>query len=63
ENNFYLRKKAGVRGSYELVEENEILENDDLSKLSEDEKLDGIEPSDYNGRYYIPYDKGGESNI
>ena len=62
DNRYYLRKHDGARGSYEIVNEAEILTNQEIAALSDDEKLNGVEPDVYAGRHFIPYDKGGESN-
>jgi len=62
DNEYYLRKREGVRGSYEILNEAELLTDEEIANLSEDEKLNGIDPNRYGGRHYVPYDKGGASN-
>lgn len=62
DNKRYLRKKSQARGNYQIVDLLEILSEDDLGALSTDEKLNGVEPTRYNGRKFVPYDKGGASS-
>ncbi len=57
-----MRKRAGARGSYQLLDESKLLTEEELSTLSEKEKRDGINPKKYGRRHFVPYDKGGESN-
>ncbi|MCW5962236.1 MAG: N-6 DNA methylase [Pyrinomonadaceae bacterium] len=61
DNQYYLRKREGVRGSYEILDESKLLSDEEISNLSEDEKRNGINPDDYNGKHFLPFDKGGES--
>ena len=58
----YIRKRRGARGSYEILDENLLLTDADIAVLSDDEKRNGVDPNRYSGRYFIPFDKGGESN-
>jgi len=60
----YLFKRQGAIGPYRLVDESKILQDSDL-KLTDDEKLEGItnQGSRFQGRFVVPYDKGGESDI
>jgi type I restriction-modification system DNA methylase subunit len=62
DNEYYLRKSETARGGYKILEEENLLRGTELSKLSEHEKENGIDPSRYNGRHFVPYDKGGESD-
>ncbi len=62
DNQYYLRKREGVRGSYEILDERKLLRDEEIANLTEDEKRNGIEPNNYGGRHFVPYDKGGESN-
>jgi hypothetical protein len=61
-NEYYLRKRAGARGSYKILEEDKLLSEKEISKLSAEEKENGVDPSKYSGHHFIPYDKGGESD-
>ena len=62
DNAYYLRKRADVRGSYRVLEEDELLTTKQMAALTEDEKYNGVDPASYDGRHFVPYDKGGESN-
>ncbi len=61
DNGYYLRKRSGVRGSYELLDESKLLSETEIAALTDNEKLNGIDPKKYGGKYFVPYDKGGES--
>ncbi|QQS33860.1 MAG: putative DNA binding domain-containing protein [Acidobacteriota bacterium] len=62
DNQHYLRKREGVRGSYEILDERKLLRETEIANLSQDEKRNGVDPNEYEGRHFLPYDKGGESN-
>jgi len=62
DNKYYIKKRSEARGSYEIIEEKEILSNEEINRLSNEEKTNGINPKKYNNKKYIPYDKGGESD-
>lgn len=62
DNQYYIRKSESARGSYEIIEDSKVLTPRELESLSEKEKSDGIVSKNHNGRYFIPYDKGGESD-
>jgi hypothetical protein len=62
DNKRYLRKLPAARGSYQLVDPATILSVRELGRLSRDEKLTGVDPEKYNGRHFVPYDKGGASD-
>ncbi len=62
DNEYYLRKRAGVRGSYRILDESKLLTERDIAQLTEEEKRNGVEPIKYGGRCFLPYDKGGESD-
>ncbi|NCS38028.1 MAG: N-6 DNA methylase [Microcystis aeruginosa BS13-10] len=62
DNDYYLRKRRGARGSYEILDESQLLTDADIAGLSDDEKLNGVTPNKYNNRCFLPFDKGGESN-
>lgn len=62
DNEYYLRKREGARGSYRILEENTLLSEKEISSFGLEEKKNGVDPSKYGGRHFIPYDKGGESD-
>jgi len=59
DNQYYLRKKDNARGSYEILDETKLLTDQEIASLSDDEKINGVNPQNYNGRHFVPYDKGG----
>jgi type I restriction-modification system DNA methylase subunit len=65
DNKSYLFKRQGAIGAYRLVDESKVLLDSDLLKLTDSEKLEGITDieSRFDGRFIVPYDKGGESDI
>lgn len=79
DNDYYLRQLRGTKGSnYKEVDLNLVLKEDELEKIRGDEelRLDIIEngicinPNNethqqryFDGRFFVPYDKGGASNI
>ena len=62
DNEYYLRKRLGARGSYAILDEAQLLNETQIAALSADEKLNGVNPNDYGGRCFVPYDKGGASD-
>lgn len=62
DNEYYLRKRPGVRGSYQILDESKLMTDEEIAGLSEDEKRNGVDPARYGGRHFVPYDKGGESD-
>jgi hypothetical protein len=62
DNKYYIRKRKGVRGGYQILDESKLLTEQEISQLTDDEKLNGVNPEKYNGRCFLPYDKGGESD-
>lgn len=62
DNRYYLRKREGARGSYGILDEGLLLTGEQIAGLSEGEKLDGVNPANYEGRHFVPYDKGGASD-
>jgi type I restriction-modification system DNA methylase subunit len=61
DNNYYLRKRTHARGAYGILDEDELLDESEIEDLTDDEKVSGIDPKTHNGKYFLPYDKGGES--
>jgi len=62
DNAYYLRKCAGARGSYQLLDGSKLLTEGQLANLTEKVKRNGINPKKYDGRHFVPYDKGGSSD-
>ena len=62
DNEYYLRKQPGSHGSYQEINKALLLNDNEIDSLSDEEKINGVDPSRYGGRYFVPYDKGGESN-
>jgi len=62
DNAYYLRKCAGARGSYQLLDGSKLLTEGQLANLTEKEKRNGINPKKYDGRHFVPYHKGGSSD-
>ncbi len=62
DNKYYLRKRLGAHGSYEILNEGKLLTGQEIASLTEDEKRNGVDPAKYSGRHFVPYDKGGESD-
>jgi type I restriction-modification system DNA methylase subunit len=62
DNEYYLRKRKGVRGSYQILDESKLLTERDIALLTDEEKRNGVEPKKHQGRHFLPYDKGGESD-
>jgi type I restriction-modification system DNA methylase subunit len=62
DNQRYLRKRKGARGSYEILDESKLLSDEEISNLSETERRNGIAANEHGGRHFVPYDKGGESD-
>jgi len=62
DNEYYISKRQDAHGSYAILKDNLLLTEHEISKLSSDEKSAGLTPSKYGGRYFVPYDKGGESD-
>lgn len=59
---FYF-KKDYARGNYKILDPNLVLRDDELYNLSDGERIKGINPLKYSGRYLVPLDKGEESDI
>ncbi len=61
QNEFYIRK-LNASGSYLEVDTDLILSEDAVKSFNTIEKLEGIDKKKYGGRYFIPFDKGSDSN-
>ena len=62
DNEYYLRKREGVRGSYRILDESLLLSEAEVAGLTDDEKRNGVDPNRHGGRHLVPYDKGGEAD-
>jgi hypothetical protein len=62
DNEYYLRKREGVRGSYAIIDETSVLADAEIESLTPLEKVNGVDPQQRGGRCFVPYDKGGESD-
>ena len=62
DNNYYLRKRPDTGGSYQTLDTSKLLTDAEIASLTEKEKRNGVNPSDYDGHHFVPYDKGGESD-
>jgi type I restriction-modification system DNA methylase subunit len=62
DNKYYLRKSPDARGSYDVLDHSKLLTEKEIKSLTEQEKRNGVDPRKYGGRFFLPYDKGGESN-
>lgn len=62
DNKYYLRKHVCARGSYQVLDESKLLTEQQVTALTEDEKRNGVDPDRYEGRHFVPFDKGGESD-
>lgn len=58
DNRRYLRKQPSARGNYAPVESRQVVTRDELESLTTEEKLQGISPDRFDGRTFVPYDKG-----
>lgn len=61
QNDHYLRRRIAGEG-YEQVDTSRILTETEYTNLTRDEQLNGVNPSDYEGRHFIPFDKGSETD-
>ncbi len=66
DNEYYLRVTGAGRGSYRPVDPDLVLTEEELRDYCsrpEEARMRGIAPEEYGGRHFIPYDKGGESDL
>ena len=62
-NNFEHLYFSGSKGkNLKKLNKSNLLDLNDIDKFTEAEKLYGVDPDKYNGRYILPLDKGGASN-
>jgi hypothetical protein len=61
QNDYYVRRDVLGEG-YKAIDTNLILSPKKINNLSSDEKINGVDPKKYQGRHFIPFDKGGESD-
>ena len=61
DNGYYLRKRPQTRGNYQILDEAKLLSETEIDRLTPDEKWNGIDPKRHNGKFIVPFDKGGES--
>lgn len=59
----YIHKRENARGNYKIVDDKLIIAENDLKSFSEKEKRYGIDKNKYNGKYFIPHNKGGASEV
>lgn len=57
QNSYYIRKTEST-GGYSQVDYSQILSDIEIEQLSDYEKSNGVNPAQYGGRKYIPFDKG-----
>lgn len=62
DNKLYLRQRYGVRGRYQILESARLMSDSEILNLTESEQLGGVDPRKHEGRHFLPYDKGGESD-
>jgi type I restriction-modification system DNA methylase subunit len=62
DNEFYIRKQEEARGSYGIIDEELLLTDEQIRNLTDDERQNGVNPDNYEGRHFLPYDKGGASD-
>jgi len=61
QNDYYIRKNIETAG-YQKIDKRLILSEKDIENLSYIEKNEGIDKIKYNGKYFIPFDKGSDSD-
>ncbi len=63
DNHHYFYKKESGHGNYSIYDPSKVLSNAEINNLTAKEKLKGIDPEKYNGKYLVPLDKGEESFV
>lgn len=61
QNEYYIRK-IKASGAYEAVDLSLVLLDSEISKFDNTEKFNGIDKKKYGGKYFIPFDKGSDSD-
>ena len=61
QNKYYVRRNEPGEG-YLQVDYSKVLLAKDIAGFSDDEKLNGVSATKYDGRYFLPFDKGAESD-
>ena len=61
QNEYYIKKNTPT-GSYFEVDKNLILTHEEIQNLSQNERFNGVDRAKYGGKYFIPFDKGSDSN-
>jgi hypothetical protein len=54
--------RTHARGDYRLLDESLLPTGEEIANLTDEEKRCGVNPHDYGGRRFLPYDKGSESD-
>ncbi|MBU0711320.1 N-6 DNA methylase [bacterium] len=62
DNYSYIFKKGFARGSYKKFNPKLVLFESEMNSLTDTEKLDGFDENRFDGKYLVPYDKGGSSD-
>lgn len=57
----YLRRAPGAWGRYPEVDEGRVLRAEERAELGAEERRDGVAPSRFEGRCFLPFDAGGKS--
>jgi len=69
ENEYYLYKEKSAIGPYKIIDQNKVLTENELNKISKNSELrkkivkDGISNKLFNGKTIVPIEKGGSSDI
>lgn len=61
DNKYYLRRSEEGEG-YEEINSSLVLDEKQISAFSDQEKYEGVSKSKYDGKHFIPFDKGADSN-
>ena len=62
-NKLFLLQDQNTRGEYDIVDKDLVLSEEELRLINNSERLNGINPQRFNGKYIVPYDKGGAAEI
>ncbi len=61
QNEYYLRRREAGEG-YAAVNQDLVLSEIEIAALSRDEQINGVDPKKYQGKRFIPFDKGSETD-